>query len=56
MEQVVLKPKNLSLLELIQILRHKNIMPIEALDQNLETIISQAYQDVDPKDLVAIIS
>ena len=31
-------------------------MPIEALDQDLETIISQAYQDVNPEDPVAIIS
>ena len=31
-------------------------MPIEALDQDLKTIISQAYQDVDPEDPVAIIS
>ena len=31
-------------------------MLIEALDQDLETIISQAYQDVDSKDPVAIIS
>ena len=29
---------------------------IEALNQDLETIISQAYQDIDPEDPVAIIS
>ena len=56
MEQVVLKPKNLSSLQPIQILCHKDIMPIEALDQDLETIISQAYQDIDSEDPVAIIS
>ena len=56
MEQVVLKPKNLSSLQPIWILRHEDIMPIEALDQGLETIISQAYQDVDPEEPVAIIS
>ena len=56
MEQVVLKPKNLSSLQPIWILRHEDIMPIEALDQDLETIISQAYQNVDAKDLVTIIS
>ena len=56
MEQVVLKPKNLSSLQLIWILYHENIMPIEALDQDLETIISQAYQDVNSEDPVAIIS
>ena len=38
-EQVVLKPKTLSSLQLIQILRHEDIMPIEALDQDRETII-----------------
>ena len=31
-------------------------MPIEALDQDLETIISQAYQDINSEDLIAIIS
>ena len=56
MKRVVLKPKNLSSLQPIWILRHKDIMPIEALDQDLETIISQAYQNVDPEDPVAIIS
>ena len=43
MEQVMLKPKNLSSLQPIWILCHKDIMPIKALDQNLETIIRQAY-------------
>ena len=55
-EQVVLKLKNLSSLQPIWILRHEDITPIEALDQDMETIISQAYQDIDPKDPVAIIS
>ena len=31
-------------------------MPIEDLDQDLETIISQAYQNVDSEDPMAIIS
>ena len=56
MEQVVLKPKNLSSLQPIHIIRHEDVMLIEALNQDLETIISQAYQDIDPEDLVAIIS
>ena len=56
MEQVVLKPKNLSSLQPICILYHEDIMPIEALNQDLETIISQAYQDIDPVDPMAIIS
>ena len=56
MEQVVLKPKNLSSLQPIFILCHEDIMLIEALDQDLKTIISQAYQDIDPEDPVAIIS
>ena len=56
MEQVVLKPKNLSSLQPICILRHKDIMPIEALNQDLETIISQVYQDINSKDPMAIIS
>ena len=56
MEQVMLKPKNLSSLQPIQILHFEDILPIEVLDQDLETMISQAYQDVDPKDPVAIIS
>ena len=51
MEQVVLKPKILSSLKLIWILCHEDIMSNEALDQDLETIISQAYQDVDSEDL-----
>ena len=56
MEQVVLKPMNLSLFQPIWILCHEDIMPIKALDQDPETIISQAYQDVDSKDPLAIIS
>ena len=56
MEQVMLKPKNLGLLQPIWILRYEEIMPIEALNQDLETLISQSYQDLDPKDPVAIIS
>ena len=56
MEQVVLKQKNLSSLQPIWILCHEDIMPIKALDQDLETIICQAYQDVDLVDPVAIIS
>ena len=56
MEQVVLKPKNLSSLQFIWILHHEDIMPIETLDQDLETIMSQAYQNIDPKDPVANIS
>ena len=56
MEQVVLKLKNLSSLQPIWILCHENIMPIEALDQDLETLISQAYQDIYSEDPVAIIS
>ena len=55
-EQVMLMPKNLSSLQPIQILRHEDIMPIGALDQDLETIISQVYLDVNPEDPVAIIS
>ena len=31
-------------------------MPVDASNQDLETIISQTYQNVDPKDPVAIIS
>ena len=55
-KQAVLKPKNLSSLQPICLLLHKDIMPIEAFDHDLETIISQAYHDIDSKDLVAIIS
>ena len=56
MEQVVLKLKNLSSLQPIWILCHEDIMPIEALDQDMETIICQAYQDIDPENPVAFIS
>ena len=47
MEQVMLKLKNLSSFQPICILCHEDIMPMEALDQDLGTIISQAYQNVD---------
>ena len=36
MELVVPKPKNLSILQLVQILRYQDIMLIEALDKVLE--------------------
>ena len=41
MEQVVLKPKNLSIIQPVQILCHGKIMPVEAepTDQDLKTTI-----------------
>ena len=54
-EQVVIKLKNLSMLQPVQILCHQDIMPIKALDQDLESIIGQAYQNVNLENPVAII-
>ena len=54
MEQVVLKPKNLSTLQPVQILCYQDIMLIEVLDQDLK-IISQAYLNINLQDPVAII-
>ena len=56
MEQVVLKLKNLSIVQPIQILRQENIMLIDTLEQDLENAINKAYQEIDFENLVAIIS
>ena len=58
MQQVVLKPKNLNAIQPVQILRHGEIMPVEAksTDQDLETAIENAYQKMDPEDPVSVIS
>ena len=58
MEQVVLKPKNLSTVQPVQILRPGEIMLVEAepTDQALETAIKNAYQEMDPEDPVFVIS
>ena len=57
MEQMVLKPKNLSTVQLVWILRPGKIMPVEAkpTDQDLETAIENAYQEMDPEDPVFVI-
>ena len=54
----MLKPKNLSTVQPIQILRPGEIIPVEAepTDQDLETAIENAYQKIDPKDPVFVIS
>ena len=58
MQQVVLKPKNLSTVQLIKILRHGKIMPVEAepTDQDLETTIENTYQEMNPENPVSVIS
>ena len=58
MEQVVLKPKNLSTGQLVWILRPSEIMTVEAepTDPDLETAIENAYQEMDPEDPVFVIS
>ena len=58
MEQVVLKPRNLSTVQLVQILRHGKIMPVEAepVDQDLEIVIENAYHEMHSKDPVSVIS
>ena len=43
MEQVVLKPKNLTTVQSIQILCYENIMLIGILEQDLESAIDKAY-------------
>ena len=57
-EQVVLKPKNLSTVQLVWILRPGKIMPVEAepTDQDLETAIKNAYQEMNPENPVFVIS
>ena len=55
-EQVMLKPKNLSTVQLIQILQQSDIMPIDSIEQNLESFINKTYQEIDFEDPVAIIS
>ena len=58
MQQVVLKPENLSTVQPVQILRHRNIMPVEVelADNDLKTAINNNYQEINPKDSVFIIS
>ena len=57
-KQVVLKPKNLSTVQPVWILRHGEIMPVEAelTDQDLETAMENAYQEMDQEDPVSVIS
>ena len=58
MKQVVLKPKNLSTVQPVQILCLGEIMLVEAepTDQDLETAIKNAYQEMNPEDPVFVIS
>ena len=58
MQQVVLKPKNLSTIQPVQILRHKDIMLVEAelADPDLETTINNVYQEINSEDVVFVIS
>ena len=57
MEQVVLKPKNVSKVQPVQILRPGEVMPVkvEPTVQDLETAIENAYQEMDPEDPVFVI-
>ena len=58
MQQVVLKPKHFSTVQPVQILRHGDVMPVKAelTDKDLETAIKNAYQKMDPKYPVSVIS
>ena len=58
MKQVVLKPKNLSTVQPVWILRSGENMLVEAepTDQDLETAIENAYQEMDPENPVFVIS
>ena len=58
MEQVVLKSKNLSTVQPVQILRPGEIMSVEAepTNQDLETAMENAYQEMDPENPVFVIS
>ena len=57
MEQVVLKPKNWSTVQLVWILRPGEIMLVEAepTDQDLKTTIENVYQEMDSEDPVFVI-
>ena len=57
MKQVVLKPKNLSTVQPFWILCRDETMPVKAepTDQDLETAIENAYQEMDPEDPVFVI-
>ena len=55
-EQVVLKSKNLSTVQPIQILHRGDISLIDAVEQDLESAINNVCQKIDSKDLVAVIS
>ena len=54
----MLKLKNLSIVQPVQILCPGEIMPVEAkpTDQDLETAIENAYQKMNPEDTVFVIS
>ena len=54
----MLKPKNLSTVQSVWILRLGEIMLVEAepTDQDLETAIENAYQEMDPEDPLFVIS
>ena len=56
MKQIILKLKNLSKVQTIQILHQGNNMLIDTIEQVLERAIDNAYQEINSKDLVAIIS
>ena len=56
MKQVVLIPKNLSIIQSVQILRWGDTRPIDAVKQNLKSTINNVYQKMDSKDPVAVIS
>ena len=55
-EQVMLKSKNLSTVQSIQILCWKDIRSIDAIEQDLKSAINNTYQKMDSKDLVAVIN
>ena len=52
----MLKAKNLSTVKLIQILYQRSIILIDIIEQELESIIDNAHQEMDSEDSVAIIS
>ena len=52
----MLKPRNLSTVQPIQILRQGDIRPIDAVEQDLESAINNAYQEINSKDQITVIS
>ena len=55
-KQIVFIPNNLSIVQPIQTLRQGDIRSIDAVKQDLESSINNAYQKINSKDPVVVIS